>query len=422
MRIAGAAAVGGVAALAAGRTAAADDGVGLIGGTPTIAADPVRTRYTGAAGNIGYLFESGTASASNATVYPSVIGAWAKNTGGPVNGVYAFSELGSGAGVFGEATGTNGVGLIGSGTKSGVEGRNSAIDGTGVQGIGSGLRGVGVRGRGATGVEGTSVGGPGVSGESSGNHGVVGTTRYEDSAGVYGISHATAGTGAVGYCETPGSTGVLGFGQLTGGNFQSIWGVAVTATTLRAHLLLVPQGAAPPTRTEAYATGEVVVDAPGDFWVCVAAGMPGTWRKLAGYSTAGAFHAIEPARVYDSRLPMTPTANGTLATGQARVIPVADRRNLTTGVVTAANVVPAGATAVAYNVTVTQTSGRGFAYIAPGDATEISASTINWSAENTASIANAAVVKLDGSRRLKVFVGGVAASTQFIIDITGYYR
>ena len=443
LRIAGAAAVGGVAALAAGSPAAADDGIGLIGGSPTTAAAPVRTRYSGAAGNIGYLFESGTASTSNATAYPAVIGAWAKSTGGPRNGVYAFSELVGGAGVFGEATGTNGVGLVGIGPKCGVEGRNEVVQGVAVRGIATGSNSSAVRGD-ATGSVGYGVFGTGegagvygvsplyglygvgeltgVFGSSTTGAAVEGETSSLTRPAVSGYNDAIGGVGVAGKGDQSGSVGVQGTGRAFGGSFRSQGtGVGLTAAGGRAQLLLAPEGVAPPSRTEAYKSGEIVVDAAGDFWVCVALGTPGTWRKLAGPSTSGAFHAIDPSRVYDSRLVMTPTANGPLEGGQSRVIPVADRRNVTTGEVNAVNVVPAGATAVAYNVTVTQTSGGGFAYVAPGDAIEVSASTINWADGNTAAIANAAVVKLDGSRRLKVFVGG-GASTQFIIDITGYYR
>ena len=60
--------------------------------------------------------------------------------------------------------------------------------------------------------------------------------------------------------------------------------------------------AAVATRTRG---GEVVHDTNGDMWVCVAAGSPGTWRKIAGPSASGAFHVLELAvRAYDSRRPM----------------------------------------------------------------------------------------------------------------------
>jgi hypothetical protein len=144
---------------------------------------------------------------------------------------------------------------------------------------------------------------------------------------------------------------------------------------------------------------------------------PTTRRVLAGPATAGALHPVNPSRVYDSRLP-TPTP-GKLAGGGARVVSVADARSTTTGLVTLANLVPSGATAVAFNLTVTGTTGAGFLSIAAGDAATYSASLINWTNAGTTT-ANASVVPLDANRQVKVFCGG--GSAHFILDIVGYYR
>ena len=93
------------------------------------------------------------------------------------------------------------------------------------------------------------------------------------------------------------------------------------------------------------------------------------------------------------------------------------------GVVTSANVVPAGATAVAYNLTVTQTAGAGFLSVTPGSPTAPSSppttSSINWSGDG-ANLANGLAVKLDASRQIRVRCGG-GGSTDFVIDVTGYY-
>jgi hypothetical protein len=151
--------------------------------------------------------------------------------------------------------------------------------------------------------------------------------------------------------------------------------------------------------------------------VCVTSGTPGTWRRIAGPGTAGALTPINPVRVYDSRV-AAPTP-GRLEPGQDRVVSVADGRDTGNGTVVAPDAVPAGATAVAYNVTVTGTVDLGFLSVTPGDATSSPASTINWSASGT-TVANGGIVKLDANRNVKVFCGG-AGGTDFIIDITGYY-
>lgn len=121
-------------------------------------------------------------------------------------------------------------------------------------------------------------------------------------------------------------------------------------------------------------------------------------------------------RVYDSRRPAP--APGVLTSGTNQVISVADARNLNTGAVVTNNVVPVGASGIAYNLTVTQTSNSGFLSIARGSATVATASTINWSAAGT-TLANASVVGLDTFRRVKVFCG--SGSTHLILDVVGYY-
>ena len=58
----------------------------------------------------------------------------------------------------------------------------------------------------------------------------------------------------------------------------------------------------------------------------------------------------------------------------------------------------------------------------PGDAASFTTSTINWDGPGK-SLANGGTVKLDANRQVKVFCSDPAAvsSTEFIIDVTGYY-
>ena len=140
--------------------------------------------------------------------------------------------------------------------------------------------------------------------------------------------------------------------------------------------------------------------------------------RVSAAGTAGAFTPITPVRVFDSRNAAFPTP-GIFTPGSSRAVSVKDGRNQTTGAITVADAVPAGATAVTFNVTATATTGGNFLAIAPGDAASTDVSTVNWSTAD-ASIANASVVKLDGSRQLKVFAGP-GGSFHAIIDITGYY-
>ncbi len=128
------------------------------------------------------------------------------------------------------------------------------------------------------------------------------------------------------------------------------------------------------------------------------------------------FVPIDPKRVYDSRV-IAPL--GPLATNASRVISVADGYTVGTATVDLPDVVPAGAQAIAYNLTITKTVGSGFLSVAPGDATALAASSINWFTSGM-TLANGLVVKLDTNRQVKVFCGG-GGSTDFVIDVLGYH-
>jgi hypothetical protein len=131
-----------------------------------------------------------------------------------------------------------------------------------------------------------------------------------------------------------------------------------------------------------------------------------------------AFVPISPKRVFDSRF-NAPV--GALGLGANRVVSVANSYIVDSATVDAPNLVPAGAKAIAYNVTITNTVGSGYLSVNPGDAVALASSSINWSASGQ-SMANGLVVTLDTSRQVKVFCGGsTGAASDFIIDILGYY-
>jgi hypothetical protein len=227
--------------------------------------------------------------------------------------------------------------------------------------------------------------------------------------GLRGDGKGPAGAGLWGNSDSGG------IGVLAGG------GIGVVTVGSRAAALLTPVGTPGPARTDAHGVGELVEDANGDLWLNVVAGSPGKWRKIAGPATAGSFHPISQIRVYDSRSP-APTP-GKLASGAFRVVSVKDGRDPSSGNVTALDAIPAGATAVTGNITVTNTTGAlgGFLTVMPGDATALVGSTINWFGPGQ-NIANSFIGKLDASRQLKVFAGGAPSpDTDFIIDITGFY-
>ena len=283
--------------------------------------------------------------------------------GGNLNSAANMTYLGNGAAANGGATSP----LTTEATLMWVDNRASVIDGNGLRGDGHG-KGTGLWGVNDNGTEGSGVN-----------------------------AFAALGTGVV-------ASGGLGAVQL------------------------VASGPAPATRPAPFIgkVGTLETDSGGNLWFCIGPSTPATlagkWVKIAGPASAGAFHPISPARVYDSRGNMGATPAGPIAQTQSRVIPVGDARNLN-GTIATPNVVPAGATAITFNLTVTGTTGAfGYLSMVPGDAASATTSTINWDGPGK-TLANGGTVKLDANRQVKVFCSDPAAisSTEFILDVTGYY-
>ena len=87
--------------------------------------------------------------------------------------------------------------------------------------------------------------------------------------------------------------------------------------------------------------------------------------------------------------------------------------------------IPSTAVAVTFNLTVTETIGSGYLGAFPADALWPGNSTVNWTGSG-ATVANGGTVALgclDSCGQMSVFMGGTeGASTNYIIDITGYYK
>jgi len=164
---------------------------------------------------------------------------------------------------------------------------------------------------------------------------------------------------------------------------------------------------------EAYSAGEIH-QSGGTLYAMVSST---SRREIVGPGSAGALHPIPPTRVYDSR--QAQPAFGRLGPGESRVISVADGRSTVTGAVTVSGLVPPGATAIMYNLTVADTDGAGFLNVSPASVSEVAASTINWTLTGT-TLANSSMVGLSDDRLIRVTCPA-AASTHFIIDVLGYY-
>jgi hypothetical protein len=143
---------------------------------------------------------------------------------------------------------------------------------------------------------------------------------------------------------------------------------------------------------------------------------------LVGYVPAAqgsnGFVPINPVRAFDSRQGGYVNA-GPLARNTSRVISVKDAHDAG-GAVSAADVVPVGAKAIACNLTATNTTAANYLALTPGDAVSFTASAINW-IDSGDSIANGLIVPIDAARQVKVWAGDQAGSTDFIIDVAGYF-
>lgn len=239
---------------------------------------------------------------------------------------------------------------------------------------------------------------------------ISGHTSGDFTSGVFGYDNGS-GSGAGVAARSENGTALDAYGES---------GIAVVAQSAQGTALVlngrveawfVPSNSAVPTRAESFTAGQMHCDNNRDLWFCVASGTPGTWRKVAGPATAGSLHPLAaPVRCYDSR-PIAPAGGGpkgVLVGGTQRTI---DTKNLTG--------VPAGATAVLVNLTVTNTSPAGFlALYSNALSAWPGTSNINWDHAGQ-TVANTALVAVDASAQLKAYA---PTNTDFLIDVIGYYQ
>jgi len=127
---------------------------------------------------------------------------------------------------------------------------------------------------------------------------------------------------------------------------------------------------------------------------------------------AAKFFTLLPCRVLDTRLlPNGPLAGPSLQPGATRSFTIPS----------APCSVPADASSISVNATVTGPLQPGFLTMYPADSVRPLASSINFSAGQTR--ANNAILPLsgDGNGRITVFAGS-AGAVHFILDVNGYYK
>ncbi|MEM8747671.1 MAG: hypothetical protein AAGF91_13295 [Actinomycetota bacterium] len=312
--------------------------------------------------------------------------------------------------VGGDHTGTTSTELTGStfrvnsasdpeGSIVGISGGSSVV---GVNGVSIGADGQGVRGAS------TGLGSPR-------GRGVFGDDTTEDGTAVYGQHGQTfPGTGV--HAESRNGTGIVAKGGLPIGGFVDSLAEDPVDVSLAGTGLLeftAPQAITPTTSGVA---GRLVRGTDGNLWFSTGAD---SWEQITGLPAATTpagqtFTPLDPFRAYDSRL----DSGGRLDADSERTIVVKDARDLTTGDVVTADVIPTGTTAIAFNLTAIGTEGIGFLAVTPGSASTFGASAVNWVGPTT--IANSGIVTVDGSLQAKVFAGP-GGSAHLALDITGFW-
>ncbi len=249
--------------------------------------------------------------------------------------------------------------------------------------------------------------------------------------GVHGTA-AFSGTGVRGQSEVgPGVEGSSVNGP--GGSFfasgstpailatgSGAQGRGIEASGARGQVRLVPN-ATDPAKTAAsdkagtlwqqgtYTGGDYTASA---LWTCVKDGAPGTWRKVAGLDTAGAFHLLPvPVRVYDSRAGSSPA--------QGPKTPLAGNAARTIDCKVNGSGVPAGAAGVVLTVLlVNAANGGGNLTIWAAGAARPSANTMVWGG-SAGRFTASAISSLDAQARVQV---SASLSTDVVLDVVGYYR
>ena len=249
----------------------------------------------------------------------------------------------------------------------------------------------------------------------------AGVGGYGDSTVPNGVHGST--TNAAGHGVVAASLAAKAANATTAAPMPALGLVA--ANTSHVHFIVDPATAVTGPTQGTHLPGELYVDKDGTLWFSLPPATvttppsPVRWVKLAGVGTAGSYHAINPARSYDSRK-TSYTVSGPLAPNQTREISVADDHNRDSGAVTTANVIPAGATAVMVNVTVSSPTNKNYIAVTAGNVTTTATSLQNWDLGVT-QIANSVVVPLSPTRTVRVHMGDQAGSADIIVDVFGYY-
>src|SRR5262249_21646516 len=125
--------------------------------------------------------------------------------------------------------------------------------------------------------------------------------------------------------------------------------------------------------------------------------------------TPAQFYTLTPCRVADTRNPVGAYGGPALAANADRIFVVAGQCGI-----------PANATAVSFNFTITQPTASGDLRAVPGGGVLPLVSAINWRSAQTR--ANNSIVALGPSGNLLVHLDQPLGTVHLIIDVNGYFQ
>ena len=157
-------------------------------------------------------------------------------------------------------------------------------------------------------------------------------------------------------------------------------------------------------RSSSWGSTDVIFDVTGFF-------VPG--------STGASYHTVAPGRVLDSRPTTGASTNiglkGKFTNRKVRVFSVAG----VVGLGWSSALVPAGATAVTGNLTVTNATSSGYVALGPLMSANPSTSTVNVAKRSNC--ANGVTVALNGGKLQAVWAGTLGSSADVVFDVTGFF-
>lgn len=235
-------------------------------------------------------------------------------------------------------------------------------------------------------------------------------TRILDSRGTNGGWDAQLAAG------TPRTLSVRGVAGIPTSADAVMMNVTVTGGTAASFVTVYPAGTAVPNASNVnFAAGETIpnlvsvkIGVGGQVEFANAIGSTDVVADVVGYfdpNTGDEFHALAPARILDSR--------GSIGAWNAPVNAGSPRGLQVTG----AGGVPADATSIIGNTTVTGGTANSFLTVYPSGTSVPNASNVNFAAGQT--IPNLTAVKL-GTNGQIAFANAVG-STNVIFDVVGYF-